>query len=154
VGVEYNTEDLQRDAIDRHGEVMFLTQTSDDLVSQSNIALDLGVFGYKLMRSLNCREYHYRCLFFCSTLIIAGQAVVMRLYVGLFYLVFEARVVLLYSMTCIPFSSLRLAMSNSSDTDNIGCDVEVWMKRELPTNIHSVANTCKVLNISLTRNNC
>jgi len=32
VEVEYNTKDLQRDAIDRHGEVMCLTQTPDDLI--------------------------------------------------------------------------------------------------------------------------
>jgi len=32
VEVEYNTKDLQRDAIDRHSEVMCLTQTPDDLI--------------------------------------------------------------------------------------------------------------------------
>ena len=31
--VEYNTKDLQRDAVDRHGEVMRLAQTSEDLIS-------------------------------------------------------------------------------------------------------------------------
>ena len=52
VGVEYNSKDFQRDAIDRHSEVMCLTQTSEDLVNQSNVTLDLGVFGYKSMRSI------------------------------------------------------------------------------------------------------
>jgi len=55
----------------------------------------------------------------------------MRLSVGLLYLVCEAGVVLC-SVYCIPFSSLRLAMANISEID-IGCDVEVWTKRELPT---------------------
>jgi len=33
VEVEYNTKDFQWDAIDRHGEVVCLTQSSDDLIS-------------------------------------------------------------------------------------------------------------------------
>jgi len=49
----------------------------------------------------------------------------MQLCVGLLYLVCEVRVVLLCSMSCIPFSSLRLAMANSSETDDIDCDVDV-----------------------------
>jgi len=53
-----------------------------------------------------------------------GSAV-LRLCVGRLYLVCEVRVVLLCSVSRIPFSSLRLAMANSSETDDIGCDVEV-----------------------------
>jgi len=33
VGVEYNAKDFQWDAIDRHAEVMCMTQASDDLIS-------------------------------------------------------------------------------------------------------------------------
>jgi len=49
----------------------------------------------------------------------------MQLCVGLLHLVCEIRVVLLCSVSCNPFSSLRLAMANSSETDDIGYDVEV-----------------------------
>ena len=50
--VEYNTKDLQRDVIDRHSEIMCLTQRSDDLIGQSNGVLDLNVFGYKSLRPI------------------------------------------------------------------------------------------------------
>jgi len=52
VGVEYNTKDFQRDAIDRHSEIMCLTQRSDDLIGQINGVLDLNVFGYKSLRPI------------------------------------------------------------------------------------------------------
>ena len=54
----------------------------------------------------------------------------MRLSVGLLYLVCEAGVVLC-SVYCIPFSSLRLAMANISEID-IGCDVEVGRRENYP----------------------
>ena len=40
--------------------------------------------------------------------------------VRLLYLVCDARVMLLWLMSCIPFASLRLEMTNSSETDDIG----------------------------------
>ena len=54
----------------------------------------------------------------------------MRSSVTLLYLLCKARVELLYSMSCASFSDLPLAKANNSETDNIGCNVEVWNEVE------------------------
>jgi len=50
--------------------------------------------------------------------------------VTLLYLFCKARVVPPYSMSCVLFSDLPLAKANNSETDNIGCNVEVWNEVE------------------------
>ena len=50
--------------------------------------------------------------------------------VTLLYLFVKARVVPLYSMSFVSFSDLPLAKANNSETDNIGCNVEVWNEVE------------------------
>jgi len=71
----------------------------------------------------------------------------MQLCVRLLHLVCEVRVVLLCSVSCIPSSSLHLAMANSSETDDIGCDVEVWTKRQIPTVQHSGTDPWVVISL-------